>query len=173
MSSCGHREIWSSFRFGEVFRDIDLAMLDRAYASGLPDASADCEHRFEDGRLGCLTYTFAPLAEPGGGVRGLIVSVRDTTEQMLAHREFLRSAAALRTLNERLVLSSIREQEHAEAEAAQRAQLNALLEKLKEGVLIAEPGGRVADAQPTPRAPSWASVRRAEHGRRARVARGS
>jgi hypothetical protein len=44
-----------------------------------------------------------------------------------------------RTLNERLVLSSIREQEHADAEALQRAQLNALLENLSEGVAIAEP----------------------------------
>jgi signal transduction histidine kinase len=48
-----------------------------------------------------------------------------------------------RTLNERLVLSSIREQELAEAEAHQRAQLNALLENLQEGVIIADPSGRV------------------------------
>jgi PAS domain S-box-containing protein len=48
-----------------------------------------------------------------------------------------------RTLNERLVVSSVREQEHADAEARQRAQLNALLENLHEGVVIAEPDGRV------------------------------
>jgi PAS domain S-box-containing protein len=48
-----------------------------------------------------------------------------------------------RALNERLVLSSIREQEHADAEALQRAQLNALLENLSEGVAIAEPSGRI------------------------------
>jgi PAS domain S-box-containing protein len=46
-----------------------------------------------------------------------------------------------RTLNEGLLLSSIREQEHAEAEAQQRAQLNALLENLSEGVLIVDPSG--------------------------------
>ena len=64
-------------------------------------------------------------------------------------RAIVRRAAKLeqealhRTLNERLVLSSIREQEHAEGEAQQRAQLNTLLENLKEGVLIANSSGRV------------------------------
>ena len=55
----------------------------------------------------------------------------------------LEQEAIHRTLNERLVVSSIREQEHAETEAQQRAQLGALLENLKEGVLIANPSGRV------------------------------
>jgi len=48
-----------------------------------------------------------------------------------------------RALNERLVLSSIREQEHAEVEAEQRAQLNALLENLSEGVMIVDRSSRV------------------------------
>jgi PAS domain S-box-containing protein len=41
-----------------------------------------------------------------------------------------------RALNDRLV-------QHADAETQQRAQLNALLEKLSEGVVIADPSGRV------------------------------
>jgi len=49
----------------------------------------------------------------------------------------------LRSTNERLVLSSIREQENAEAAELHRAQLSALLEKLSDGVIIAEPGGRI------------------------------
>ena len=48
-----------------------------------------------------------------------------------------------RTLNERLVLSSVRDQEHAEAEARQSAQLNALLENLGEGVAICDGSGHV------------------------------
>jgi PAS domain S-box-containing protein len=48
-----------------------------------------------------------------------------------------------RTLNERLVLSSVREQEHAEAEARHSAQLNALLENLGEGVAICDGRGHV------------------------------
>lgn len=52
----------------------------------------------------------------------------------------------MRSTNERLVLSSIREQENAEVAELQRAQLSALLEKLSDGVIIAEPGGRVVMA---------------------------
>ncbi len=137
-----------AFRFGEVFGYVHVAMLDRVYASGVREASADCEHRFADGKLGCLTYTFAPLREPSEGVRGLIVTVRDTTDQMLLRREFARSSATMRTINERLVVSSVREQELAETEARQRAQLNALLERLSEGVLIAEPSGRITMLNP-------------------------
>ena len=65
-------------------------------------------------------------------------------ERAIARRAAkLEQEALHRTLNERLVLSSIREQEHAEGEAQQRAQLNTLLENVKEGVLIANPSGRV------------------------------
>ena len=48
-----------------------------------------------------------------------------------------------RTLYQRLVLSSVREKELADAEALRRAQLNALLENLSEGVIIADRSGRV------------------------------
>jgi PAS domain S-box-containing protein len=46
-----------------------------------------------------------------------------------------------RSLNERLLRSSTREREHAEAESRQRAQQSALFENLSEGVIIAEAGG--------------------------------
>jgi PAS domain S-box-containing protein len=49
----------------------------------------------------------------------------------------------LRARNEQLVLSSIREQELAEAEALKRRQLNALLAKLSEGVVIVDASRRV------------------------------
>jgi PAS domain S-box-containing protein len=42
-----------------------------------------------------------------------------------------------------LIESSVREQEHADAEAKQRAHLNALLENLKEGVAIADRSGHI------------------------------
>lgn len=48
-----------------------------------------------------------------------------------------------RTLNERLVLSSVREQEYADAERQQRAQLSALIQNVSEGVVIAAPDGHV------------------------------
>ena len=48
-----------------------------------------------------------------------------------------------RKLNERLVLSVIREREHAEAAARHSAQLNALLENLGEGIAICDGSGQV------------------------------
>ena len=51
--------------------------------------------------------------------------------------------ALLRSLNEQLVLSNVRAQEHADAEAQQRLQLNMLLENLDEGVAIIEASGRI------------------------------
>jgi PAS domain S-box-containing protein len=48
-----------------------------------------------------------------------------------------------RMLNERLVLSSLREHEHAEAEARHSARLNALLENLSEGVAVCDRRGHV------------------------------
>lgn len=55
----------------------------------------------------------------------------------------LQTEELYRALNERLVVSSIREQEHADAETQQRVQLNALLENLSEGVTIVDKSGRV------------------------------
>lgn len=67
-----------------------------------------------------------------------------SVERAIARRTAKREHEELqRTLNERLVLSSIREQELAESEARQREQLNALLANLTEGVVIADPSGRV------------------------------
>ncbi len=132
-----------SFRFDEVFHGIDTAILDRVYASGVSESSAPDEHRGQDGTLGSLGYTFSPLRDESGSVSGLIVSVRDATEEALVRRGLERTAASVRTVNERLVVSSVREQELAEAEAAQRALLNALLEKLSEGVVIVDTSGHV------------------------------
>ena len=65
-------------------------------------------------------------------------------ERAVARRAERRERAELHiTLNERLVLSSIRDQELAEIEARHHQQLSALLENLKEGVVIAEPDGRL------------------------------
>jgi DNA-binding NtrC family response regulator len=58
-------------------------------------------------------------------------------ERALARRTAkLEQEEVRRTLNERLL-------EHAEADAQQRAQINVLLENLSDGVVIADPSGRV------------------------------
>ena len=53
------------------------------------------------------------------------------------------NAAVLRTINERLVISSIREHEVAESAQREKAQLSALLVTLGEGVVIADGFGQV------------------------------
>jgi len=52
-------------------------------------------------------------------------------------------AAELRDVNERLVLSSLRDQASSEASEEEKAQLRALLEAVHEGVVIADGSGRV------------------------------
>jgi PAS domain S-box-containing protein len=65
-------------------------------------------------------------------------------ERALTRRAEKRERAELsRALNERLLLSSLREQELARAAARHSAQLSALLENLRDGVIVADPGGRI------------------------------
>jgi len=86
-------------------------------------------------RAGAEDYVVKPL-----NVDAVLVGIERAIARRIARRK---QQDLLRTLNERLVLSSVREQEHAEAEQHQRTQLNALLEKLTEGVVIVDPSGRV------------------------------
>jgi PAS domain S-box-containing protein len=98
-------------------------------------AHVDMQPVIESLRAGAEDYLLKPL---------LADAVLWCVQRALARRAAkLDHEQMQRALNEHLVLSSIREQEHAEAEALQRAQLNALLENLSEGVVVAEPGGRI------------------------------
>jgi PAS domain S-box-containing protein len=107
-------------------------------------AHADMQPVIESLRAGAEDYLLKPLI--GDAVLWCV-------QRALARRAAKLDQEQLqRTLNEHLVLSSIREQEHAEAEALQRAQLNALLENLSEGVAVAEPGGRIVLINRTARA---------------------
>jgi PAS domain S-box-containing protein len=89
-------------------------------------------------RVGAEDYLIKPLEHDA-----VLWCVKRAIAQRAAKREQEHLRQLYRALNERLVLSSVREQEHAEAEARQRAQLSALLENLKEGVVIADPSGRL------------------------------
>jgi two-component system, NtrC family, sensor histidine kinase KinB len=97
--------------------------------------SSDERSMSESLRMGAEDYLIKPLQYEA--------VLRCVDRAIVRRAAKLEKEALHRTLNERLVLSSIREQEHAEGEAQQRAQLNTLLENLKEGVVIANPSGRV------------------------------
>ena len=132
-----------SRRFVEAFGDVDGAMLDRVYATGCGESSADHEHALPDGKRRYLSYAVARLTDASEQTLGLTVTAKDTTDQVLVRAELALAAGELRRINERLVISSVREQEHAEAAERQRAQLNALLENISEGVIVADATGRV------------------------------
>lgn len=105
-------------------------------------AFSDTESAIASLRAGAEDYLTKPLNYD---------AVLWRVERAIARREAKLEQAHLReyndelyrSLNERLVVSAVREQEHAEALAKQSAQLNALLQNLKEGVAIADPSGRM------------------------------
>jgi two-component system phosphate regulon sensor histidine kinase PhoR len=98
-------------------------------------AHSDMDTVIESLRAGAEDYLIKPLQSD--------VVVYCVKRVIARRRAKLEQRAIQRELNERLVVSCIREQELAEAEATQRAQLNALLASLSEGVVIAEPSGSV------------------------------
>jgi PAS domain S-box-containing protein len=113
-------------RFHQI--DPDLPVIVMTAFSDMPSA-------IESLRAGAVDYLIKPLQYE---------VVVWCIERAIARRPAtLEQQELSRTLNERLMLSSIREQEHAEAEAQQRAQLTALLENLQDGVFIADQSGRV------------------------------
>ena len=105
-------------------------------------AFSDMQAVIESLRAGAQDYLLKPLEYE---------VVLSCVNRALARRHAARELNALRqqteelyrTLNERLVLSSVREQEHADAEAKQHMRLNTLLKNLSEGVAIADPSGQV------------------------------
>jgi PAS domain S-box-containing protein len=112
-----------------------LRELDHDLAVIVMTGSSDMQSVIESFRAGAEDYLIKPVE---GDV--LLWCVERTVARRAAKLE---QEELHRAFNERLVLSSIREQEHAEAEAQQRSQLNALLENLSEGVAIADASGRI------------------------------
>jgi PAS domain S-box-containing protein len=123
----------------EAMHGIELCQRLHALDPELPvivmTAHSDMGAVMESLRVGAEDYLIKPL--DGDAV---LWCVKRAVARRVAKREH---EDLQRTLNQRLVLSSVREKELAEAEARQRAQLNALLENLSEGVTIADPSGRV------------------------------
>lgn len=98
-------------------------------------AHSDIQSAIDSMHAGVEDYFLKPL---DGAALKLCIERVLTRVHERAHWQKL-----LRELNERLVLSSIREQQRAEAEALHRAQLEALLENVAEGVIILDTSGNV------------------------------
>jgi PAS domain S-box-containing protein len=113
-------------RLHEIDRDIPVIVM---------TDSSDMQAVIESFRVGVEDCLIKPLQH-----EAVLLRVQCAITRRIAKSE---REGLYRRLNERLVLSSVREQAQAEAEAQQRAQLSALLENLSEGVIVADPCGRV------------------------------
>ncbi len=89
-------------------------------------------------RAGADDYLTKPV-----DLDALLHRIERTLERRRAKNEVTRLREEMRSVNERLVLSSIREQQNAEAADRAHAQLNSLLENLSDGVLIADRHGHI------------------------------
>lgn len=102
-------------------------------------------------------YSYSPAFDDTGAIAGVLVVATETTgevvgrkrweaakvETELARRELHGLAENQRDINERLAISGVHEQESAERAEEKAAQLNLLIEALQEGVVIADPSGRI------------------------------
>src|SRR5450631_723979 len=105
-------------------------------------ASSDMQGAVESLRAGAEDFLSKPLDHDV--VSLCIDRALSRRNAKLEHDKLRRETEELyRTLNTRLVVNHAREQQRANAEAQQRAQLNALLENLSEGVAVADPSGRL------------------------------
>lgn len=113
-------------RLHEIDRDLPVIVM---------TGDSDMRSVLESLRAGAEDYLTKPLQ---------LDAVAWTVTRAIARRASRREEREVqRKLNERLVLSSIREQELAESEWRQRVQLTALLENLSEGVAIGDADGRL------------------------------
>jgi PAS domain S-box-containing protein len=110
-----------------------LHAIDRELPVIVMTGASDMESVIESLRAGAEDYLLKPI-----DYEAALWCVRRAVARRAAKLE---QEAVYRRLNEQLVLSSLREQAHAEAEEGHRAQLNGLLANLGEGVIVADPGG--------------------------------
>lgn len=113
-------------RLHEIDRELPVIVM-----TGLTDMQAVVASL----RAGAEDYLLKPL-----DYDVILWTLKRATARRAARRE---QDDLYRELNERLVLGALRDQEHAAAEARQRAQLNALLANLSEGVCVADQDGRI------------------------------
>jgi PAS domain S-box-containing protein len=135
-----------SCAFADAFRDLSRtphSILDRVYATGQPEASLDHEHRIVGEGIRYVRYAAWPVPESPGRGRGVILTAKDVTDDVLARQELSRFARDVRALGEQLVAASVREREQAEEAARQKTEFDALLETLAEGILITDGRGRL------------------------------
>jgi len=87
--------------------------------------------------------TVAPVRAPDGCFRGWLLALRESTQRVRAAAERERLLADLQAMNERLVLTGIREQEVAEEAGRRAAEIDATIAAIADGLIVYGPAGEV------------------------------
>ena len=126
-------------------------LLDRVHASSVSDVAIDLAYTRADARTAYCTALVQPRLDEQARCKGLLVCLLDTTEQVRARHRAAQAAAEAQQANEALLLAGLREQELAERALQQAAEMNALLDNMTEGVVIAGGSGKIVLMNPVGR----------------------
>jgi len=105
----------------------------------------------------------APLKGVEGQIIGAVGAFQDFTVLKETQRRLERANSRVQEVNRQLVEASLRERELAESAERRRAELNAVIEAVGEGILVADGSGRILQINGAGREilatePSWAGV---------------
>lgn len=126
-------------------------LLDRVYGGGVSDFARDVTYTCPPGRIAHCTVIVCPVLDEHARCQGLMLWLLDTTEQVLARRWQAQMVEEARRANEALLLAGLREQELAEQALRKTEEMNALLENMTEGVVVADGGGQIVLMNPVGR----------------------
>ncbi|HWP49869.1 MAG TPA: ATP-binding protein [Candidatus Limnocylindrales bacterium] len=107
--------------FPESLSRDSLTLLDQVYHTGEAAFLINRAHIHPQRGTIYWTYTVWPIRNAQGDPEGLIIQINDTTEQVLAHEHAEQITSEIREINERLLITSVREQTaRTELELAQK-----------------------------------------------------
>jgi PAS domain S-box-containing protein len=125
-------------------------LLSRVYG-GASDFAVDVTYTSLPGRTAHCTAIACALFDEQARRQGLMIWLIDTTEQVQARRREAQMVEEAAQVNEALLLAGLREQELAERAQRKTDEMNALLENMTEGVVVADGGSYILLMNPVGR----------------------
>lgn len=125
-------------------------LLGRVYG-GASDFAVDVTYTSLPGRTAHCTAIACALFDDQARRQGLMIWLIDTTEQVRARRREAQMVEEAARVNEALLLAGLREQELAEQAQRKTEEMNALLENMTEGVVVADGGSYILLMNPVGR----------------------
>jgi signal transduction histidine kinase len=127
------------------------ALLDAVAASGITQLAHGIAYGGRGASRSIATVIVQPISDARARRRGSMISIIDTASPAIAIPPSETSMQILQDANERLTLTSLREQERADDSAATAAQVKALIETMNEGVAVFGADGEVVLMNPVAR----------------------